>query len=185
VRAGHLIAVVGPSGAGKDSLIAGARQSLAENENIHFARRHVTRPHNAGGEDHIEISHDEFERKSAEGFFALHWQAHGLRYGISRRTADRIAEGVSVVANLSRRAVPDARVAFPRTRVVHVTAPPAVLAERLAGRSRESVDDIAARLARQAPDLACDDVHEIVNAGSLDDAIREFTELLTRFSRNS
>lgn len=184
-RAGTLVAVVGPSGAGKDSLIDGARQTLADHDGFHFVRRHITRSRDAGGEQHIEISIDEFERRAEGGFFALHWRAHGQGYGIAHEIAQEIERGTCVVANLSRAVIPDARTRFPTTRIVHVTAPPEVLATRLAERSRESVDDVAARLKRQAPPPIGDDVHEILNAGALEEAIHEFTGLLHAFSRNS
>ena len=69
VRAGRLVYVVGPSGAGKDSIIAYARERLGANCHV-FARRHITRPADSGGEDHIAISQADFERDRAAGRFA-------------------------------------------------------------------------------------------------------------------
>ncbi|MEM0945277.1 MAG: hypothetical protein AAGI70_15175, partial [Pseudomonadota bacterium] len=72
MRAGRLIAVVGPSGAGKDTLLEGAR---AARPDLVLARRAITRPGSAGGECHDGLSPSEFERRRAAGGFSIHWQA--------------------------------------------------------------------------------------------------------------
>lgn len=151
-RTGIFIAVVGPSGAGKDSLIDHARSALADDAGIdaRFVRRVVTREADAGAEDHDTLSDDAFTRAEKSGAFALSWEAHGLRYGIPSTVDAEIAAGAVVIANLSRAAIPALRARYPRTLVVEVTAAPEVLAARLAGRGRESAADVMARLARSA-----------------------------------
>lgn len=159
---GRLILVVGPSGAGKDTLIDLARARLADGADIHFARRLVTREAGAG-EAHGTLSDAEFAERRDR--FALCWDAHGLSYALGEDVADWLRAGHTVVANGSRAALPVARARFDRVAVVHVTAPPDVRARRLAARGRETEADILERLARApaldtAPDL------EIVNVGS-------------------
>ena len=139
-----IFAVVGPSGAGKDTLIAGA---LAARADLRLVRRVITRPAGAGGEDFEPVSEPEFEIRKARGDFALDWQAHGLRYGIPQA---QLAGPGTVIFNGSRAALPLALGVIPRLRVILVTAPPAVLAERLSARRRESPGDIRDRLARAA-----------------------------------
>lgn len=175
---GTLVLVVGPSGAGKDSVLAGARQALAEHSGIHFARRCITRPADAGGEDHIALSPEEFARRRADGGFALAWQAHGLDYGIPVATTGRLAAGETVVANVSRTVLDEARRRFPPVLVVLVTAAPEVLAARLAARGREDAEDIRRRLARGDLDCPGSDVVRLENDGRLDDAVRRFVDLV-------
>ncbi|MEA2777827.1 MAG: thymidine phosphorylase, partial [Acetobacteraceae bacterium] len=79
-----LILVVGPSGAGKDTVLALARAALLADPRFRFVRRVITRPADAGGEDHEAVSDFEFGQRS----FALRWQAHGLHYGIPMDIAD-------------------------------------------------------------------------------------------------
>jgi ribose 1,5-bisphosphokinase len=141
-----IFAVVGPSGAGKDTLLAGA---VAASPGLHWARRVVTRPAQEGGEPFEGVDAQAFARRLAAGEFALHWQAHGLRYGISH---DEL-RGDRVVFNGSRQAIGAAITALPGLRVVRITAPSRVLAERLAARGRESREEIEARLARASYDL--------------------------------
>ena len=142
---GRLIAVVGPSGVGKDTVIDAL---VAATPGLHRARRVITRPSEAGGEDFDGVTVPEFERRRATGEFVLWWEAHGLRYGIPRAIVAQLDDGRDVIANLSRGALPDARRLFPGMAVLALTARPEVLAARLAGRGRESAEAIAERLAR-------------------------------------
>lgn len=138
-----IFAVVGPSGAGKDTLIAGAQ---AARPGLQVLRRVITRPETAGGEDFEGVTPAEFVIRAARGDFALHWQAHGLCYGVPH------APGAGITLfNCSRRMLGQAAQAFVGLQVIHVTASAPVLAQRLAGRGRENAGDIASRLARQAP----------------------------------
>lgn len=176
---GTLFLVVGPSGAGKDSVIEGARIALAGDERFVFARRTITRPATAGGEDHTEASTAEFSVQQAAGRFCLSWQAHGLHYGIGCSCDDDIANQRVVVANVSRSIIDAARRRFPRVRVINVTAPADVLAERLASRGRESIDDIHRRLERASEDIPSGpDVITLQNAGPLADSVRVFVSIL-------
>ena len=149
-RQGAFVAVVGPSGAGKDTLISYARERLGgeARPKVNFARRVITRPADAGAEDHDSFPPEAFERAMAGGAFALDWSAHGLRYGLPASIDRQIAAGQTVVANLSRAAIPALRLRYRNVAIVLVTASPETLARRLAARGRESEADVASRLAR-------------------------------------
>jgi ribose 1,5-bisphosphokinase len=143
---GGFVLVVGPSGAGKDTLIAFARKALVHDARFLFPRRLVTRPSSAF-EQHDTFTEEDFEHGLAAGAFALSWRAHGLGYALSKDVAHQAERGHVVVANVSRLVIGDAVARFGSVGVIEVTAPEAVLRQRLAARSREG-EDVASRLAR-------------------------------------
>lgn len=176
---GTLTLVVGPSGAGKDTLIRGARQALAGEWRFVFARREITRPAAAGGEAHLPVSEAEFTARQAQGGYALSWRAHGLGYGIPAGIGDALASGRTVVINASRTVIGPARWRYGDVAVVHVTAPDPVLRHRLEARGREADEDIAARVERAAAlDVAGPGVVTLVNDLPLDQAIASFVRIL-------
>lgn len=170
------IAVVGPSGAGKDTLM---RVAASTRPDIHLVRRVITRPADQNSEDFEPVSEAEFMLRRNAGQFCLAWQAHGLRYGVPHITEP----GIWLV-NLSRRMLPEAAASLPATGVIHVTADPAVLAARLAARAREANDDIAARISRTpAFDGAGLPVITIDNSGDLAAAKAAFLAAVQELSQ--
>jgi ribose 1,5-bisphosphokinase len=175
---GTLILVVGPSGVGKDSIIAGTAKRLCEDERIVFARRVITRPAEAGGEDHLAMAPVEFAAWRDAGRLMLHWRAHGFDYGLPQELAAALDEGRSVVANVSRTVVAEARARFAPVLVVPISASAATLAARLTGRGRESPADIDSRLKR-AGALPPDQADAVIdNDGALEAAVERFVELV-------
>jgi phosphonate metabolism protein PhnN/1,5-bisphosphokinase (PRPP-forming) len=179
---GTMVLVVGPSGAGKDTLLDGARTALAGDPRFTFVTRSITRPVGAGGEEHESLHERDFAAREIEGAFALSWRANGLGYGLPRASiAPALGRGDCVIANASRGAVEEARGVFASLRVVLVTASPDILARRLAGRGRETPEDIAARLVRAGAfdTTGCDVV--IRNDGAPSVAITAFVNALRSF----
>lgn len=173
---GRFIAIVGPSGVGKDSVM----EALAAcDPRLALVRRVITRPGDAGGEDFEGVTADEFHARAARGDFALTWPAHGLHYAIPATVADDLAAGRDMLANLSRAALPAAKAQFDPFMVIQLTAERDVLAQRLAARGREAADDIARRLDRA--DYALPDgiiATNIDNSGYLDMTVQRILKLL-------
>lgn len=174
-----LVAVVGPSGAGKDTLVQGARAVLDGDPRFRFARRCITRPAAPGAEEHEPLTEAAFAARRETGGFVLWWRAHGLSYGIPRDIEADLAEGRVVVANLSRHVLPVAAALGP-LRVLHVTAPVALRAARLALRGREAEADIAARLSREAPLPAALDVETVANDADVAAGVARVLAALSR-----
>lgn len=179
-----LVAVVGPSGAGKDTLMGLARARLEGDARFRFVQRAITRPAGAGGEAHRALDIAAFEAERDAGGFALWWGAHGLLYGIPRDIEADLAARRVVVANLSRGALAEAAARY-RLRVLNVTAPPAVLAARLAARGRESAADIAARLAREAALPAGLDIATVMNDTTPEEGAARMVAALSRAAEDA
>jgi ribose 1,5-bisphosphokinase len=177
---GMMVVVVGPSGAGKDTLMAAAAKHFHGRPDIHFVRRVITRDHDAGGEDHLAVSPQGFASMEQAGSFSVWWEAHGLKYGIPSEVSVALARGNLVIANGSRSALHHFHAVFPRLKVVNVTARAEVLAGRLEARGRETHEDIMARLARGPLTVRGDyDVVDLDNSDSLEQGERRMVETLT------
>lgn len=171
---GVLFLIVGPSGVGKDTLIETARDTLASDPQFVFAQRVITRPAEAGGEDHEAMSEAEFDRAEETGAFMASWRAHGLAYGIRRQMLDALEAGRNVLVNGSRGEVARFAAIWPRLVVISVTAPPAVVEARLKARGREDAAEVAERLARAVPITGAAHVVEVANDGELAEGAARF-----------
>lgn len=161
-----MILVVGPSGAGKDTLIGLAQSACAGDGDVVFPQRVVTREASVH-ENNEAVSATVFGQMLAHGDFAFQWEAHGLRYGLPQSIVDDIRAGRAVVANVSRTIVESARRSYANVTVVSITAPSDVLAQRLAERSRPSDGQLGDRLRRTVVSAEPDVI--INNVGSAED----------------
>ncbi|MDP5218999.1 phosphonate metabolism protein/1,5-bisphosphokinase (PRPP-forming) PhnN [Ruegeria sp. 2205SS24-7] len=173
---GRLIAVVGPSGVGKDSVMAGIHGALPK---VHLVRRVITRARDAGGEDYDAVSVAEFQAMVRSGSFAVHWQAHGLCYGVPIKVHSELKKGTDCLVNFSRKALTEAAGIFPRLIVLNITAKAETLALRLVARGRESDANISKRLAQAEKPLPEGlEVIELSNDGLLEETVARAATLL-------
>jgi ribose 1,5-bisphosphokinase len=172
-----LFYVMGPSGAGKDSVLRFARAALQPNDRIVFAHRYITRPPDPS-ENFIALSDMEFAARRGTGAFAFSWQAHGLWYGIGREIELWRKAGNAVVLNGSREhflGLADTADLSP----VLITADVVEIARRLRARGREPSDSIDARegrafdLKRLGPSLTVID-----NSGPIEEAGDRFMSVI-------
>ena len=174
---GRLVLVVGPSGAGKDTLLGLARAACADDRNIVFPRRVITRETSAS-EENEEVSIGTFQEALTLGEYAMHWEAHGHRYALSRAIDDEIRAGRTIVANVSRTVIAAMRRAYADVVVVSITAPPNVLAERIALRARSSDGKLESRLGRVVEDASAAPDVTIVNISSAEYHARQLVRAI-------
>jgi ribose 1,5-bisphosphokinase len=180
-----LIYMMGASGCGKDSLMLEARSRMPPEAPVVFAHRYITRPADAGGENHVALSRTEFQMRLDRGLFALSWEGHGFSYGLGREIDLWMARGLSVVMNGSRQALPAALQIYPDLLPVLVTVPSEVLRQRLAERGREDADALQQRLERA--NMAVAEVHGLVrfdNSGPLTEGGRALADLILETTTN-
>lgn len=178
---GVFVAVVGPSGAGKDSLLNGAASTLAARTDIRFVRRVVTRVPDRESEDHDTLSVEAFNAAKARGAFCLSWSAHGLHYAVPMSALEATRQGCVVVANLSRSALTEMVRVFGSAMLIEVTAAREVLAERLRARQREAPADVEKRLQRAATfDIPAGLRRHVVidNSTTLESGVRDMIEAI-------
>jgi ribose 1,5-bisphosphokinase len=166
-----LIYVVGASGSGKDSLMQYCRTRLSGSSAVHFAHRYITRAAHAGGENHIQLSQEEFAARVHAGLFALHWSSNGHSYGVGIEIDHWLEKGIGAVVNGSREYLPEVRKRYPHLLVVWIDVSPETLRQRLIARGRESMPLIEERLARHQRMMRPDgDATVISNDGLLAEA---------------
>ncbi|MEW6340566.1 MAG: phosphonate metabolism protein/1,5-bisphosphokinase (PRPP-forming) PhnN [Pseudomonadota bacterium] len=178
MASGIFFFVVGPSGAGKDALIEGARH-LADR--FCFARRVITRPAGSPGENHEALDEAGFAELERTGAFLITWAAHGLRYGLRRDLLDVLANGRHVIANGSRGMIATLAARVPHLVVIEVSAPPEVLAARILARGRETPEQVRLRVQRQVEPHGADvPTVQVANDGTLQQGIERFVAALER-----
>jgi ribose 1,5-bisphosphokinase len=170
---GRLFYLMGASGTGKDSLLQYLKTHLDVRHRVKLPLRHITRPADAGGEAHIALALEAFQRLTAEGAFALHWQSHGFHYGIGREIDDWLEAGFHVVINGSRHYLETACRRYPEMQPVLIRVSHDALLQRLTLRGRENPEQIEQRLQRaEALDRQLSEEHLLVidNDGPLQEA---------------
>nr|WP_319557090.1 ribose 1,5-bisphosphokinase [uncultured Vibrio sp.] len=173
-----LFYVIGPSGAGKDSVIDKLKQQRTRN--LVFAHRYITRSADAGGENYIELSLNEFELRQSLNLFSMHWQANNHCYGVGCEVDSWLGQRVDVVVNGSRGYLEQALERYGEVLIpVVIDVSNDVLEKRLRIRGRESDDDIEQRLKR-ANEFRTISLPEnaliLDNSGSLTDTVNQFLE---------
>jgi ribose 1,5-bisphosphokinase len=144
---GKLFYVIGASGVGKDSLLHYARQQLAS-EAVVFAHRYITRPVELNGENHIQLSTEEFANRLQRGCFKFHWHSHQLDYAIGIEVDFWLNQGLNVVMNGSRAYLNTAMKHHPGLVPVLIQVDSNLLRERLMNRGRETSEQIEERIQR-------------------------------------
>jgi guanylate kinase len=154
LRAGTLLLVCGPSGAGKNTIV---ERLVAERDDVTFSVSATTRTPRDGerdGVDYLFVTDDDFDTLVADGG-VLEWATYaGHRYGTpAGPVVAALAAGRHVVAIVELSGAEQIRALHPEAKVVFLTVPFAELARRLAARG-DAADDVVRRLSVAHAELA-------------------------------
>ena len=197
-KPGWFVAIVGPSGAGKDTIINAVHQALKNNPEFLFVRRTITRKaginsfdshdetsQNIGNEDNIGVSLEKFFELSEKASFSLQWFAHGIHYALPIGIVDEVHKGKIVIANVSRAELEHAKELFGKVFVIEINAPIGILKERLISRKREKIADIEERLERANIPIHLPKGAKycyIDNAGNINSSVDKVLSILQKLS---
>ena len=164
---------LGPSGAGKDTLLMAAQKLLASHKNVVFVKRHITRDPSKITDLEIAVTSTEFDEFHKAGEYALNWQAHDTKYAIRHAELNaELAAGKRCVLNVSRTQIPIVLERYSErceVYVLNITATPETLRARLQDRGRESAESVEQRLARALQDVPTGEfVITVLNEGTIE-----------------
>jgi guanylate kinase len=179
-RAGLLVVVSGPSGVGKDAVLAALRRLHPQ---IHYPVTATTRPQRAGevdGRDYLFISPERFEQLVAEGGFLEHAEVYGRRYGVPKaRVRDELAAGRDVVVKVDVQGARTIRALAPDAVLVFLAAPSMdELERRLRERKTESAEQLAIRIETAREEMAQASWFDRVIVNGTDDVEGTVKELI-------
>jgi guanylate kinase len=181
VVSGRLFVVAGPSGVGKGTLIARARQLAPAVTVATSATTRPRRPDERDGHEYHFLSEEEFERRVQAGEFLEHVSFAGNRYGTLRSEVEqRLRDGGSVVLEIEVAGAREIRRQMPEAVLVFV-APPTMadLEARLRGRRQNTEMEIGDRMRIAAEELlAQPEFDHVITNDDVDRAAAELAQLM-------
>jgi ribose 1,5-bisphosphokinase len=183
---GQLFLIVGNSGSGKDALLAQIlKRWPASARPIRVPQRYITRsPHDS--EPFVSVTSEDFAVLKQQGKFCLTWNVYDADYGIPATILDWLNAGSSVIINVSRAIIPQARQLVKNLKVIFVAVPLETTLQRIRDRNRETENDTAfkQRLARARENPTLADADFVVdNRAPLEAAAEELVGYMISFSK--
>ncbi|MGI6368337.1 MAG: guanylate kinase [Anaerolineae bacterium] len=178
-----LVVITGPSGAGKDSVIAEMRRQGAE---FQFIVTTTDRPMRVGeveGVDYYFVSTAEFQRLIASDELFEHAEVYNQFKGVQKRhVREAVAAGRDTVMRVDIRGARTIKRQLPGAVTVFVTPPSARdLAERLSVRGTDQPEQMAHRLSIAEEEIAVAHTFDYVvinRTGQLCDAARQVLAIM-------
>ncbi len=154
-REGIALVLSAPSGAGKTTLV---KRLLAEFPHIGYSVSCTTRKPRQGevdGRDYIFLSHEEFENRRVEGYFAEWAEVHGNFYGTPLAPVkEKLHQGQDVLFDIDVQGAAQLKLSLSEATFAFIL-PPSLheLENRLRGRGLDDEPTIARRLANARSEI--------------------------------
>jgi len=180
---GTLFVVTGPSGAGKDSVIAKAREMGLEFGTITTTSTRAMRPGEAEGNPYYFLTRAEFEEKIARGEMIEWAEVYGFLYGSTREEIEqKLKKTPVVILKVDPQGARTFKKLIPETVTIFIQPPSfEFLEKRLVNRASDSPDVIRKRLDTAKIELQNlqDWDHLILNEeGKLEEAAQQLIDLV-------
>ena len=178
-----LVVISGPSGVGKDAVLAGVR---AAHPDAHFAVTVTTRPPRSrerDGDDYHFLSDEEYNRLLAEDGFLEHAAVYSHRYGVPKaQVREALARGQDVIVRVDVQGASTIKRLAPNAVFIFL-APASLeeLEERLRRRNTEGESALRLRLDTARQEMACQEGfdHVVINReGGLAEAVSQILAII-------
>ncbi|MFX1294037.1 MAG: phosphonate metabolism protein/1,5-bisphosphokinase (PRPP-forming) PhnN [Promethearchaeota archaeon] len=183
---GTLFLLIGNSGSGKDSLIKWVVKAWPSTKLPPIVpTRLITRPPSPRTETFRSISIEEFQDLLKAGALSLYWKSYGINYGVRIEIETALAQGRSVLVNVSRQIVEETRHRFPKVCVIFIKVPFHIIKARLSARGREHGIDLEERIERAQHNQNFPSADYVIdNSGELHNAGQQLLNLLLKHCSN-
>ena len=178
-----LVVISGPSGVGKDAVLAGVR---AAHPDAHFAVTVTTRPPRSrerDGDDYHFLSDEEYNRLLAEDGFLEHAAVYSHRYGVPKaQVREALARGQDVIVRVDVQGASTIKRLAPNAVFIFL-APASLeeLEERLRRRNTEGQSALRLRLDTARREMACQEGFDYVvinREGGLAEAVSQILAII-------
>jgi len=178
-----LVVLSGPSGVGKDTVLAGLKQ---HNHQFHFvvtANTRLKRPDEVDGADYIFVTKEHFAEMINNEELLEHAVVYGDYKGIPKRQVrDALASGKDVLLRLDVQGAATVRRLVPEAILIFLTAPTEQeLIERLKARKTDPPDQLQLRIATSRQEMKRRNEFDYVvinREGRLDDAVNDVLAII-------
>ncbi len=120
--------------------------------------------------------------------FSLTWHIYDLDYGVPKIVENWLSDGNTVIINVSRTIIPEARQKFPDLKVIFVKVPFEITLARIKSRGREAEDDKMfkerVKRAKENQNFPSADII-IDNSGDLQIAVKNFRDIILSYAQKS
>jgi guanylate kinase len=184
------LVISGPSGVGKDAVMARLREALPGAQYVTTVTTRPARPGERDGVDYRFLTNEEYDRLVAEDGFLERASVYSHRYGVPKSEVQQaLARGQDVVVRVDVQGAATIKRVMPEAVLIFLAPESdAELERRLRERATDNGADLRLRRETAAREMAQEDAfdHIVVNAeGRLDEAVARIVAIVEEEKRRA